>query len=114
MKAYRRLRSVTIVMNVFIGVAFIALLIAFSIIGNQISVLTCENPTEQLSPQEIVGILYKSVFAVFCLVLSILFTYYGALIVQLSNSLQSLELNETDQQDIQKTRSDLIKVHDIC
>lgn len=108
---YLRLKKALIVLNVFIGVLFIVILIVFFTL-NTTKVTTCEDdPDLNLqTPQEIIGIIYKVMFAALCIVLSILFAIYGARLVQLSNSLETLSLNEADRSDIQKSKKALIQV----
>lgn len=98
-------------MNVFIGVAFIVILIVFFSLDAKI-VITCEQDMTSgaLSPQEIAAVVYKSIFALFCTGLSVLFLIYGVRLIQLSNSLQTMSLNQVDQNDIKKTKAMLVKV----
>jgi hypothetical protein len=106
---YKRVKILLITMNVFIGVAFIVILIVFFSLDSKM-VITCEQDLNAgLSPQEIAAIVYKAIFALFCTGLSVLFLVYGIRLIQLSNSLQTMSLNEIDQNDIKKTKTMLVK-----
>jgi hypothetical protein len=107
---YKRVKILLITMNVFIGLAFIVILIVFFSLDSKM-VITCEQDLAAgLSPQEIAAIVYKAIFALFCTGLSVLFLVYGIRLIQLSNSLQTMSLNEIDQNDIKKTKTMLVKV----
>lgn len=108
---YLRMKTVLISLNAVIGLLFITVMIVFFSF-NTTTVQSCTDEVQSSlqTPQEIVGIVYKIIFAILCISLSIIFAVYGARLVLLSNSLQNLSLNDADRTDIRKSKKALIQV----
>jgi large-conductance mechanosensitive channel len=107
---FSKLKPAVIAIDVFLGAAFIAILIAFLVIPVQVLTVDCNTPDEaftQLTDTEAVAVAYKTFFAAVCLTLGVCFIVYSTRIIQIMSKKNNVKREEAA---IKKRERALIRV----
>jgi large-conductance mechanosensitive channel len=94
---FSKLKPAVIAIDVFLGAAFIAILIAFLVIPVQVLTVDCNTPDEaftQLTDTEAVAVAYKTFFAAVCLTLGVCFIVYSTRIIQIMSKKNNVKREE--------------------
>jgi len=95
---FSKLKPAVIVIDVFLGLAFIAILIAFLVLPVHVLAVDCNTPDSilnQLTDAEAVAVAYKAFFAAVCITLGICFVVYSTRIIQIMNKKNNVKREES-------------------
>jgi len=94
-----QLKPALFIINGIVLITFIVIMILFFVIPDRTITVICvtqDTELDSFSPDQIVGIVYKCVFAVFCIGLSIAFLFYGIKVVLLITASKNHMVNDDE------------------